>query len=159
MLFLIETQVRELDQLSRDDDATAGELREKLRHVADTFVRPESATEVNVKGSTREYVLDCIQAALEVGGAQKAGTGNGIGSGSGGGSGGGRGGAGESPWAWVLAVEATEALVGLAREVHPVIFNGIWPRFLQSEEFAVMMNAQVRERECTYVLQCMAVVV
>eukprot|EP00904_Undaria_pinnatifida_P003790 jgi/Undpi1/13411/HiC_scaffold_8.g03070.m1 len=140
-------QVRELDQLSRDDDATAAELREKLGQMADAFVRPESATEVNVKGSTREDVLDCIQAALDAG-AKGTGNSNGCSSrcgitGNGNNACGSRcEGGGESPWAWVLAVEATEALVGLAREVHPVIFNGIWPRFLLSEEFAVMMNAQ-----------------
>lgn len=54
----------------------------------------------------------------------------------------GRGG-GESPWAWVLAVEATEALVELARELHTVIFDGLWPRFLTSDEFTVMMNTEV----------------
>ncbi|CAM9346483.1 unnamed protein product, partial [Laminaria digitata] len=135
-------QVRELDLLSRDDNATAGELREKLRHVADAFVRPESATEVNVKGSTREYVLDCIQAALETGNPKEAGNGNNGNGNYGNGVTGAGGGDGESPWAWLLAAEATEALVGLAREVHPVIFNGIWPRFLVSEEFALMMNAQ-----------------
>lgn len=112
------------------EGTTSGELREKLRSVAAEFVSPGCATEVNVKGDTRDNVLCSIQAALEAGG--KTGRGSG------------RGG-GESPWAWVLAVAATEALVDLARELQPVIFDGLWPRFLSSDEFALMMNTQVSE--------------
>lgn len=120
-------KVREVDKLSTAEGTTTSELREKLRHVADEFVSPESATEVNVDGSSREGVLCSIKAALEA-----AGSGSSQG-----------GGGGESPWAWVLAVEATEALVELARELHTVIFDGLWPRFLTSDEFTVMMNTEV----------------
>lgn len=82
---------------------------------------------MNVTGSSREDVLRSIQAALEA-----AGSGLSLG-----------GGRRENPWAWVLAVAATEALVELARELHTVIFDGLWPRFLTSDEFNVMMNTEV----------------
>lgn len=113
-----------MDRLSTAEGTTTSELREKLRHVAAEFVSPESAAEVNVDGSSREDALCSIHAALEA-----ASTSSNL---------------PESPWAWVLAVEATEALVELARELHTVIFDGLWPRFLTSEEFTVMMNTEVR---------------
>lgn len=116
-----------MDQLSLADGTTASELREKLYSVATEFVLPGSATEVNVRGSAREDVLYAIQAALDAGGG-----------------GGGRPGRDrDGPWAWTMAISATEALVDLASEVHTMIFDGMWPRFLISEEFAVMMNTPV----------------
>lgn len=118
-------QVRDLDRLSTAEGTTTRELRDKLRTVADDFVRPESATEVNVKGSTRKDVLNSIEEALEAG----------------------KQGGGVEPggdeWARVLAIAATEALVNLAREVHSLIFDGIWPRFLLSREFTLMMTTEV----------------
>lgn len=137
-------QVRELEQLSAAEGTTTSELCEKLRSVAAEFVSPDSATEVNVKGSSRQDVLCSIQAALEAADYNYGGDDNdGYG---GGGGGGGRN--GESPWARVLTIAATEALVGLARQVHTVIFDGIWPRFLGSDEFAVLMKREVRACVC-----------
>ncbi|CAN0008980.1 unnamed protein product, partial [Scytosiphon promiscuus] len=132
-------QVRELEQLCSKESTTTNELCQKLRSVAAEFVSPDSATEVNVKGSTREDVLCSIQAALDAAGATFCDDDDDDDSDCGqGGWGGGR----ESPWARVLAVAATEALVGLARQVHTVIFDGIWPRFLASDEFAVLMKRE-----------------
>lgn len=127
--------MRELDELSLAKGTTASELREKLRRVAWEFVTPGSVTEVNVRGSARQDVLCSIQAALDaaadVGGRRSREREE-------------EGEDGDGPWAWALAIAATEALVGLAREVHTMIFDGMWPRFLISDEFTVMMNTPVR---------------
>lgn len=129
------TKVREVNQLSHAEGTTASDLRAKLRSVAEEFVVPGSATEVNVRGSARQDVLCSIQAALDAA----------SGSSSSGDEGGRRSrGRGDSPWAWALAISATEALVGLASEVHTMIFDGMWPRFLISDEFTVMMSTTVR---------------
>ncbi|CBN78214.1 hypothetical protein Esi_0103_0078 [Ectocarpus siliculosus] len=137
-------QVREVNQLLEMEETTAGDLREKLRQVAVAFVNPNSATEVNVKGSTRASALCAIGAALEAAGH------DGCCCCGGGGGGGGRGSAGKesccpgTSCAWALAEEAIEALARLAEEVHSVIFDGLWPRFLVSEEFHAMMNIERR---------------
>ncbi|CAM9187510.1 unnamed protein product [Ectocarpus sp. 13 AM-2016] len=133
-------QVREVNQLLEMEETTAGDLREKLRQVAAAFVNPNSATEVNVKGSTRASALCAIGAALEAAGHDGCCC-------CCGGGGGGRGNAGEegccpTSCAWALAEEAIEALARLAEEVHSVIFDGLWPRFLVSEEFHAMMNTE-----------------
>ncbi|CAM9394905.1 unnamed protein product [Ectocarpus sp. 6 AP-2014] len=138
-------QVREVNQLLQMEETTAGDLREKLRQVAVAFVNPDSATEVNVKGSTRASALCAIGAALEAAGHDGCG-------GGGGGGGGGRGSAGKesccpgTSCAWALAEEAIEALARLAEEVHSVIFDGLWPRFLVSEEFHAMMDIEEMRR-------------
>ncbi|CAM9308172.1 unnamed protein product [Ectocarpus sp. 12 AP-2014] len=131
-------QVREVNQLLEMEETTAGDLREKLRQVAAAFVNPNSATEVNVKGSTRASALCAIGAALDAAGHDGCCCCCG---------GGGRGNAGEegcclTSCAWALAEEAIEALARLAEEVHSVIFDGLWPRFLVSEEFHAMMNTE-----------------
>lgn len=129
------------------EETTAGDLREKLREVAAAFVNPNSATEVNVKGSTRASALCAIGAALEAAGHDGCCCCCG---------GGGRGNAGEegccpgTSCAWALAEEAIEALARMAEEVYSVIFDGLWPRFLVSEESDAMMNTEV----CTCVLHC-----
>ncbi|CAM9559230.1 unnamed protein product, partial [Ectocarpus sp. 12 AP-2014] len=130
-------QVRDVNQLLEMEETTAGDLREKLRQVAAAFVNPNSATEVNVKGSTRASALGAIGAALEAAGHDGCCCCGG----------GGRGNAGEegccpTSCAWALAEEAIEALARLAEEVHSVIFDGLWPRFLVSEEFRAMMNTE-----------------
>ncbi|CAN0488044.1 unnamed protein product, partial [Hapterophycus canaliculatus] len=125
-------QVRDLEKLLAAEGTSTSELCEKLRSVATEFVSPDSATEVNVKGSTREDVLCSIQAAVEAAGVNCRDGGDGS-----------RGGGGvEHPWARLLAIAAAEALVGLARQVHTVIFDGIWPRFLVSDEFAVLIKRE-----------------
>lgn len=120
-----ESKVRELKKRASLEETTARELREMLSTVADEFVRPEAPTEVNVKGSTRNHVLVAIQAALEAG---KGKTGGNI---------------GEARRERVLALTATVALVDLAREIHALIFDGLWPRFLVSSEFTLLMNTEV----------------
>lgn len=136
-------QVRELDELAADESTTSAELRERISHVAENFVRPESASEVNVKGSSRDEVLCTIQAAIEAGKARGGGDSAVVGEAAGNGEAKEDDAGAESPLARVLAVAATESLVSLSHEVHLLILDGLWPRFLISNEFALMMNHEV----------------
>lgn len=70
-------------------------------------------------------VLCAIQAAIEVSRNHSVGV------------------SGEGPWSWVLATAATKALVHLTQEIYPLIFDGLWPRFLASDEFKKMINTKV----------------
>lgn len=118
-------QVRELERLSWTEGITAKQLRGKLENIATTFLAAESESEVNVQGCSRVEVLCAIQTAIEASRNHPVGV------------------SGEGPWSWVLATAATKALVHLTQEIYPLIFDGLWPRFLVSEEFKDMINTKV----------------
>lgn len=111
---------------------TAKQLRVKLENIATTFLVAESESEVNVQGCSRVEVLCAIKAAIEASRNHPVAV------------------SGEGPWSWVLATAATKALIHLTQEIYPLIFDGLWPRFLVSDEFKEMINTKV----CGYIHPC-----
>lgn len=125
-------QVREMEKSCVAEGESRGALQQRLTVIANNFLRPGCAAEVNVKGCTRRAALDAILLAEQGCGDPCVCAGV----------------TGEDRVACErekdIILAATAALVDVAREVHLVILHDLWPRFLASPEFAILMLTKVR---------------
>lgn len=122
--------MRELGKAFETGGEGAGATRRRLSRIANNFLRPGCATEINVKGCSRGAALEAIALAEK-----------GCGSPSGCCEPGKDGVDCEKMMEYILL--ATEALVDAAREVHVLILHDLWPRFLASPEFSILMLTKV----------------
>lgn len=126
-------------------------LQGKLTAIAETFVKPGCATEVNVKGESQKAALVAIAiavASLEErrdDGAQQVSECREMGDSR-----------GELKLASdeedtaepaAAAFAAVRALTNLSREVMTVVIHDIWPRFRESHEFQHLIEREVRTFE------------
>lgn len=143
-------QVHELQQLAIDPSTTVSVLCGRLKAMAEKFVEPGCANEVNVKGESRTAALEAISVAVAATDRQAAAKHNTSRSSHGWRGRDRMGGGVVHVTAELATLAATRALGDLSREVIMVVIHDIWARFRISPEFKRLMESKVCATDCVF---------